>query len=88
VEYPLKGRYYVEINQSHRRFTLSLRQPEGRGDGTVPSSSGRALHASVNKDVPDIEHEPAFQSEDAQKFTAAAIQKFCLGLIQAKTGKS
>jgi hypothetical protein len=69
-----------------------LQDPAGRGDGTVPVSSASALDAQgppVSGVHPGdravtVEHQPAYENVQAQRYTVQAIIALCRQHYQAE----
>ena len=69
---------------------VELEQPAGKGDGTVPESSGKALDqtgqapdtAGPARPFAGVEHEPAYHSDQhpgntTVDFTLQAVENLC-----------
>jgi hypothetical protein len=58
-----------------------LQDPAGEGDGTVPASSAGFLNAPgrpfPGDDHFEVEHQPAYEAPDAQRYTLQAIVALC-----------
>jgi pimeloyl-ACP methyl ester carboxylesterase len=82
----LRGGFETEITNGEAKLEVKLQPPSGAGDGTVPESSGKAMQVE-NKPFPGIAHEPAYQSQEVQRFTFSVIESFCKAKINKRIGK-
>jgi len=86
VKDPYQTRGFVGIFRDYEGLNWAVLQAaKGTGgDGTVPCSSAgpKALHITDKPPVPDhgefpIEHQPAYEDSEAQKYTIQAILALC-----------
>jgi pimeloyl-ACP methyl ester carboxylesterase len=80
-----RGGFETELVLNDAKLLVSLQQPDGAGDGTVPESSGKALKTAATP-LPKLAHESAYQDADqqAKHFTFAAVENFCKAKVQKR----
>jgi hypothetical protein len=81
THYPIQGFRGAFRNAAGKLMVAELQPPAGRGDGTVPFSSANTMFSATcpkpGNAYLKLEHQPAYESSDAQHYTIKAITALC-----------
>jgi pimeloyl-ACP methyl ester carboxylesterase len=89
--YPKRGfGGYYKNSQGKKRRAI-LQDPDGDGDGTVPTSSASFLD-DIAQQIPqpmgtNVEHEPAYKNSQVREFVIRSIVALCVKRYEDKMGK-
>ena len=90
--YPKRGFRGRYLNDKGEKRRAILQQPAGRGDGTVPSSSGAALDESINQKPTPLtvktKHESAYNNKTTRRFVIQSVLTICQQRYHDKRIKS
>lgn len=75
--YPKRGFRGFFTNSEGKSMKAVLQDPAGAGDGTVPISSATFACAAGLRQAIEVEHQPAFEEAQAQRYTSRAIISLC-----------
>lgn len=89
--YPTRGFRGFLRGADGAKLQAVLQDPDGNGDGTVPVYSAMSPNTEssgdpTDREFPELEHQPAYENENARRWTTAAIVALCRMRFKERRG--